>query len=180
MESSMKRLNEYRARPRKGRALAIAAALLCATALNQANLAYAGPHGGGGGFHGGGFGGFHGGAFHGDRFHDGRFDGRFHDNRFFFGGAFAYPWWGYYPDYGYYDYSQPYSSQTWYYCSDPAGYYPYVTQCNTGWQAVPASRPRATELCSALRRFEISHIDQIILLNQAGKNTHEHICETLE
>jgi hypothetical protein len=45
----------------------------------------------------------------------------------------------YYPDYGYYDYSQPYPSQTWYYCSDPAGYYPYVTQCNIGWQAVPAS-----------------------------------------
>jgi hypothetical protein len=64
--------------------------------------------------------------------------GRFHDNRFFFGGSFGYPWWGYYPDYGYYDYSQPYSSQTWYYCSDPAGYYPYVTQCNTGWQAAPA------------------------------------------
>src|SRR5271165_518649 len=37
------------------------------------------------------------------------------------------------------DNSQPSSSQTWYYCSDPAGYYPYVTQCNTGWQAVPAS-----------------------------------------
>ena len=89
---------------------------------------------------GGGFGGFRGSGFHGDRFHDGRFhDGRFHDNRFFFGGSFAYPWWGYYPDYGYYDYSQPYSSQTWYYCSDPGGYYPYVTQCNTGWQAVPAS-----------------------------------------
>jgi hypothetical protein len=49
------------------------------------------------------------------------------------------PWWGSYPDYGYYDYSQPYASQTWYYCSDPAGYYPYVAQCNTGWQAVPAS-----------------------------------------
>jgi alkanesulfonate monooxygenase SsuD/methylene tetrahydromethanopterin reductase-like flavin-dependent oxidoreductase (luciferase family) len=31
-----------------------------------------------------------------------------------------------------------------------------------------------------LRRFETSHIDQIILLNQAGKNTHEHICEGLE
>jgi len=126
-----------------GRALAIVAALLCAAALSQPNLAYAGPHGGGGGagFHGGGgFGGFHGGGFHGDRFHDDRFhNGRFHDNRFFFGGSFGYPWWGYYPDYGYYDYNQPYSSQTWYYCSDPAGYYPYVTQCNTGWQAVPAS-----------------------------------------
>jgi hypothetical protein len=150
MESSMKQLNEYRARPRIGRALAIAAALLCATALSQPNPAYAGGfHGGGGGFHGGGFGGFHGGGFHGgfhgggfhgDRFHDGRFHaGRFHDNRFFFGGGFVDPWWGYYPDYGYYDYGQSYSSQTWYYCSDPAGYYPYVTQCNNGWQAVPAS-----------------------------------------
>src|SRR5215510_468888 len=31
-----------------------------------------------------------------------------------------------------------------------------------------------------LRRFETSHIDQVILLNQAGKNTHEQICESLE
>ncbi|HEX3990653.1 MAG TPA: LLM class flavin-dependent oxidoreductase, partial [Acetobacteraceae bacterium] len=31
-----------------------------------------------------------------------------------------------------------------------------------------------------LRRFESSHVDQIILLNQAGKNTHPHICESLE
>jgi hypothetical protein len=154
----MEQLDERKAPPKSGRALAISAALLCAIALSQPNLAYAGPHGGGGGggFHGGGMGGFHGGgfggvhangfggfhgdAFHGDRFRDGRFDrDRFHDNRFFFGGSFAYPGWGYYPDYGYYDYSQPYSSQIWYYCSDPAGYYPYVTQCNTGWQTVPAS-----------------------------------------
>ena len=141
----MKQLKEYRARPRIGRALAIAAALLCATALSQPNPAYAGGfHGGGGGFHGegGGFhgGGFHGGGFHGDGFHGGGFhDGRFHNNRFFFGGSFGYPWWGYYPDYGYYDYDQPYASQTWYYCSDPAGYYPYVTQCNVGWQTVPVS-----------------------------------------
>jgi hypothetical protein len=162
--------SEHKARPLNGRALAIAAALLCATALSQPNLAYAGPHGGGGGgFHGGGFGGFHGGGmggfhggfagmhgdrfggfhgggfhqggFHGDRFHDGRFDrDRFHNNGFFLGGAFAYPYgWDYSPDYGYYGDSQPYSSQTWYYCSDPGGYYPYVTQCNTGWQAVPAN-----------------------------------------
>ena len=125
--------------------------------------------GGGGGFHGGGFGGFHGGGmggfhggfagmhggrfggvheggfreggFHGDRFRDGRFGhDRFRDNRFFFSGGFAYPYgWDYSPDYGYYDYSQPYASQTWYYCYDPAGYYPYVTQCNTGWQSVPAN-----------------------------------------
>jgi alkanesulfonate monooxygenase SsuD/methylene tetrahydromethanopterin reductase-like flavin-dependent oxidoreductase (luciferase family) len=31
-----------------------------------------------------------------------------------------------------------------------------------------------------LHRFESSHIDSVILLNQAGKNTHEHICESLE
>lgn len=31
-----------------------------------------------------------------------------------------------------------------------------------------------------LRKFENSHIDQIIFLNQAGKNTHEHICESLD
>jgi hypothetical protein len=158
----MQRSSEHSARPRMGRALALAAGLLGAAVLGLPNLAHAGPHGGGGGggFHGGGFGGFHGGGFggfhgdgfhgggfHGDRFHDGGFhgggfhDGRFHNNRFFFGGSPAYPWWGYYPDYGYYDYtySQPYYSQTWYYCSDPAGYYPYVTQCNTGWHAVPAS-----------------------------------------
>jgi alkanesulfonate monooxygenase SsuD/methylene tetrahydromethanopterin reductase-like flavin-dependent oxidoreductase (luciferase family) len=35
-------------------------------------------------------------------------------------------------------------------------------------------------LRNKLRRFETSHIDSVILLNQAGKNTHEHICESLE
>jgi alkanesulfonate monooxygenase SsuD/methylene tetrahydromethanopterin reductase-like flavin-dependent oxidoreductase (luciferase family) len=31
-----------------------------------------------------------------------------------------------------------------------------------------------------LRRFMTSNIDQVILLNQAGKNTHEDICDSLE
>ncbi|PPQ31353.1 LLM class flavin-dependent oxidoreductase [Rhodopila globiformis] len=31
-----------------------------------------------------------------------------------------------------------------------------------------------------LRRFQESRVDQIILLNQAGRNTHTHICESLE
>lgn len=31
-----------------------------------------------------------------------------------------------------------------------------------------------------LRKFEASHIDQVVLLNQAGKNQHDHICESLE
>jgi len=31
-----------------------------------------------------------------------------------------------------------------------------------------------------LHKFEQSNVDQVILLNQAGQNTHEHICESLE
>jgi alkanesulfonate monooxygenase SsuD/methylene tetrahydromethanopterin reductase-like flavin-dependent oxidoreductase (luciferase family) len=31
-----------------------------------------------------------------------------------------------------------------------------------------------------LRRFQSSNIDQVVLLNQAGRNTHEDICESLE
>ena len=173
----MQQSSEDRARPRIGTALTIAAALLCASAVSQPNLAYAGPHGsgGGGGFHGGGMGGFHGGSFGGFHgagaglhgggfggFHSGGFGGfhghfagmhnGFGDRREDFRerhegfrrgvgfGFFGYPYgWDYSPDYGYYGYSHPYSSQIWYYCFDPAGYYPYVTQCNTGWQAVPAS-----------------------------------------
>jgi hypothetical protein len=34
------------------------------------------------------------------------------------------------------------AQQSWYYCQDPAGYYPYVQQCPRGWQAVsPTPRP---------------------------------------
>jgi hypothetical protein len=31
--------------------------------------------------------------------------------------------------------------QVWYYCEDPAGYYPYVRSCNGPWQSVPATPP---------------------------------------
>jgi hypothetical protein len=31
-----------------------------------------------------------------------------------------------------------------------------------------------------LRKFEQSNVDSIILLNQAGRNRHDHICESLE
>ena len=34
--------------------------------------------------------------------------------------------------------SQP-PAQTWYYCPNPQGYYPYVPQCSAPWQAVPAT-----------------------------------------
>jgi hypothetical protein len=115
----------------------------------------------GGGFHAGGFGGFHGGGFHAGfpgmhngfgHVNGGHWDHGWHNGRYGWWGADGLGWnyypyssWGYpdyygtYPDYGTYDYTQPNASQTWYYCSDPSGYYPYVTQCSTGWQAVPAS-----------------------------------------
>jgi hypothetical protein len=36
---------------------------------------------------------------------------------------------------------QAQESGNWYYCSNPAGYYPYVRQCPEGWQQVPAQPP---------------------------------------
>ena len=178
----MQQSEENRARLKTRAPVIVAAALLCAAVL-QPNLAYAGPHGGGG-FHGGGVSGFHGGGFHAGGFHGGGFrGGGFHDGGLggFRAGSFQHTfagfhdrlghphgghwdhgwdngpygwWWGDdglgwtyyadpswgYPDYGNYDYNQPYvASQSWYYCSNPAGYYPYVTQCNTNWQTVPGS-----------------------------------------
>ena len=32
----------------------------------------------------------------------------------------------------------PAAPQYWYYCTDPAGYYPYIAQCRVNWQAVPS------------------------------------------
>jgi hypothetical protein len=49
----------------------------------------------------------------------------------------GYSYYGNYPDYGYG--SQLKARQTWYYCSNPAGYFLFVTQCKTGWAPVPAS-----------------------------------------
>jgi alkanesulfonate monooxygenase SsuD/methylene tetrahydromethanopterin reductase-like flavin-dependent oxidoreductase (luciferase family) len=56
------------------------------------------------------------------------------------------------------------------------------------WLQTPAGqRSRGTGLIGSpdtirrrLKKFEESNVDQVILLNQAGKNTHEHICESLE
>jgi hypothetical protein len=86
------------------------------------------------------------------------------------GAALAAPFWGY--PYGYpYPYANPYpygypaysppvmgdsspqtylqqdiqAQQPWYYCQNPQGYYPYVTECPGGWQQVapqPPSPPR--------------------------------------
>jgi alkanesulfonate monooxygenase SsuD/methylene tetrahydromethanopterin reductase-like flavin-dependent oxidoreductase (luciferase family) len=56
------------------------------------------------------------------------------------------------------------------------------------WKESPQGRgPKQTGLIGSpatirerLRKFESSGVDQVILLNQAGNNTHEHICESLE
>jgi len=32
----------------------------------------------------------------------------------------------------------PAAANTWYYCANPQGYYPYVPECSVQWQAVPA------------------------------------------
>ena len=115
----------------------IGAAVLClatVAAPNVADAAHGG--GGGGGFHGGSGGGtvVLRGSERGGQWHQGWRDGRY--------GA----WWGYDPylwsDDGlyddYYGAQQPQVSQYWYYCSNPAGYYPYVSQCSLPWQTVPA------------------------------------------
>lgn len=132
------------------------AALTVAVALSQPIAAQArggggGFHGGGGGFHG--VGGFHAGAFHGGGFHSGGFAhahfgghfGHWHGHEFgSWGWGDAWPlvtYPGIYDDGGYaYDDASPASSsaQYWYYCQNPAGYYPYVTSCTTAWQPVPA------------------------------------------
>lgn len=31
------------------------------------------------------------------------------------------------------------AAQTWYYCNNPQGYYPYVSACPGGWREVPAT-----------------------------------------
>ncbi|MCE2425456.1 MAG: LLM class flavin-dependent oxidoreductase [Pseudomonadales bacterium] len=56
------------------------------------------------------------------------------------------------------------------------------------WKQTPEGRKRSgSELIGSpdtirerLKELESAHIDQVILLNQAGKNTHEDICSSLE
>jgi len=84
----------------------------------------------------------------GGRWHHGRHDGR-RGWWWIVGGN-----WYFYPA-PVYPYPDPYlppgavaplvsgTQQYWYYCSNPAGYYPYVPQCAAPWQAVPAAAPAA-------------------------------------
>jgi hypothetical protein len=119
-------------------------------------------HGGGGGWHGGGGHGWHGG--HGGHWHGGWYGG-FYLGAALWGWPYYYPYYypyAYpyaYPYYGYYPYAYPtysyavYRPQTvyyterapqassngtryWYYCTEPAGYYPYVSNCSKPWMHV--------------------------------------------
>jgi hypothetical protein len=116
---------------RKSRTQKLAIACIAAFAvLGGIEAANAQMHGGGGGSHGGG--GFHGGGFHG-RSHGSFFIGA----PIIFGSGY-YPY-GYADSYGYsYPYEQQDSGSNYWYCRDPAGYYPAVPTCPSGWlQVVP-------------------------------------------
>ena len=67
--------------------------------------------------------------------------------------AYYYNPYYYNPYESYYGYG-PYAKY-WYYCSDPAGYYPYVTQCNTGRQP---GLPNLYGEISANRNFKFGQL----------------------
>ena len=123
------------------------AALLFAAVIIQPQVANADDGGfQGGGFHHGfghfraafGFGGIYAPYwwFFGYPFYDYGYYGDYPDHRYY-GYDPGSSYYGNYPDNGYG--SQPNARQIWYYCSDPTGYYPSVTHCNTEWQYGPGS-----------------------------------------
>jgi hypothetical protein len=97
-------------------------------------------------------GGYHGGYYHGSHYYHGW------GPRVYIGGYLGYPYYPYYPYPYYYPYgypSYPYSYEEpqqplyleprenveWYYCNDPKGYYPYITNCPGGWTRVVPTPP---------------------------------------
>jgi hypothetical protein len=131
--------------------------ILCAAGMASAADNY---HGGG---HSGGY--YRSVGHHGGHYWGGR--GR---SSFDFGVVIGGPYWGspwYYPYYNpyYYPYYYPYvpavtvpsmpqeyieqsqeelsstPSGVWYYCPESKAYYPYVRECPSGWQTVPAQPP---------------------------------------
>src|SRR5438105_2278761 len=145
--------------------------LLIATSAADAAAAAGGARGGGGAFRGGGGfrggefrgGGFRGGEFRGGRFYGGGFRGGFFGPRVGFGIGFYDPFWSPWYDPWYYPYyyrpevvvryappagslpppNTPAPQEYWYRCGNPEGYYPYIRQCNSGWEQVPATPQNA-------------------------------------
>jgi hypothetical protein len=121
---------------------------------------HAGGHGGA--WHGGGYGGGGHGGGHANRWHGGGGYGGWYGaglgiylGDLAYWGAWPYPYDGTYP--GYYPYpvytsdaatvyvepqqqAAPAPTYYWYYCTNPAGYYPYVQNCNDAWMAVAPQR----------------------------------------
>lgn len=137
-------------------ALASIAAAVALTA-DPAGAAGYGSHGGGGGYHGGGYhggGGYRGGYHHGGGWGWGLGLGL--GLGVGLGAAYYDPWWpGYYSAYPYYADApvtvvQPQAApvqaapaaSTYYYCDNPAGYYPYVQNCSQPWRQVPVTPQR--------------------------------------
>jgi hypothetical protein len=114
-------------------AFAAVAILLAVSTSSQARGAtgpgFQGGHPGGGEMHRG---------FEGHRGFDGRHDFDRHRDfdrghgRFLFGFG-PYPYYGYYPAYGYE------APTYWYYCPSYGAYYPNVASCPEAWVPVPAS-----------------------------------------
>jgi hypothetical protein len=135
----------------------VSAAIVAAVAMN-APSALAQHHGGG----------FHGNDFHGRDFahfspaerglwRGGHWEHGWHDGRYAWwwftgGGWYFYPQ----PIYPYPTYVPPAiivqqappvptglpPAQSWYYCDNPQGYYPYVAACDGPWRQVPATPPK--------------------------------------
>jgi hypothetical protein len=112
----------------------------------------------------------HGGGFYGRSFHSfsphelhawqgGRWIHDWHDGRYAWWWAVD-GWWYFYPEpiYPYPLYVPPAvvveqmppvptglpPLQSWYYCDNPQGYYPYVASCQVPWRTVPATPPAGT------------------------------------
>jgi len=130
-----------------------------------------------GGYHGGGYyGGYRGGGYYGGRYYGGwRGYGFYPGVGVYFGAPFLWGGWPYanyagYPYAGYPAAYYPYvnaattdvgvytqaapaapaasaANQYWYYCTDPAGYYPYIQNCSKAWmQVVPQFDPGAPQV----------------------------------
>ena len=107
-----------------------------------------------------------GGRAYGGHVRHGHYHGNYHSTTFVgvgFGFGYPWSWYGYYPPPYYYPgyyYAQPvaypaepvtYVEQAapapaepagwWYYCEPSRTYYPYVRECPSGWQRVPAVPP---------------------------------------
>lgn len=127
------------------------ATLACAVMLAWSVApSHAGSHSGGGAGHGGGSSqgraGWHGGSWHGHDHWDGGFRTRLFVDVPWWPYGYAYPYAYPYPMYSppvvvessppEYVEPEPRSPQYWYYCQNPQGYYPYVTECPGGWVPV--------------------------------------------